>query len=74
MTRWEYLTVQLDYYGLKNDKVGVRYLNGQELRDWKKLSLEQFLNQLGNNGWEAVTGLPTYGGVLNLLLFKRPSP
>lgn len=74
MTRWEYLTVQLDYFGFNNDKVGVRFLNGQELKDWKKVSLEQFFNQLGNNGWEAVVGLATYSGTKNILLFKRPSP
>lgn len=74
MTRWEYLTVRLENFGLNGEKIGVKYLNGQELKDWKKVSVEQFLNQLGNNGWELVVGLPAYSGTMNLLLFKRPSP
>jgi hypothetical protein len=30
-----------------------RYVNGQELRDWKKAPpIHEYLNQLGEEGWE----------------------
>jgi hypothetical protein len=74
MQTWEYLTVQLGTYGIKNDKLAVQYLNGQELRDWKNVPLNQFLNQLGGNGWEMTGTLSSSSGTINYLIFKRPSP
>ena len=74
MQTWEYLTVQLGASGLKNDRLAVQYLNGQELRDWKNVPLTQFLNQLGGNGWEMTGTLSSGNGAITYLIFKRPSP
>lgn len=74
MQTWEYLTVQLGTFGIKNDKLAVQFLNGQELRDWKSVPLTQFLNQLGANGWEMSGTLSSPNGNINYLIFKRPSP
>jgi len=74
MQTWEYLTVQLGTFGIKNDRLAVQFLNGQELRDWKSVPLNQFLNQLGGNGWEISGTLSSSNGTINYLIFKRPSP
>ncbi len=77
MQKWEYLVVQLNgstgQFG--GEKVFARYVNEQEIRDWKKSSLHALLNQLGEDGWEMVstTGY-TAGGSINSLFFKRPKP
>jgi hypothetical protein len=50
-------------------------VNEQEVKDWKKISLYGFMNQLGADGWELVgaIGYPP-GNNDNELLFKRPKP
>ncbi len=72
MTRWEYLTVQTGFFGLNNNKIGPQFVNGQELKDWKKVSLPQFLNQLGTDGWEMSSTLSVWSGTSTYLFFKRP--
>jgi hypothetical protein len=39
-----------------------RYVNGQELRDWKKAPpIHEYLNQLGEEGWELVSHTQVWG-------------
>ena len=47
MQRWEYLYV--DYAENK-----AKAANGQQYKDWKRLSLPEYLNQMGNDGWEMI--------------------
>lgn len=74
MQKWEYLVVRGEYGGFSN-RFMPRYVNEQEMKDWKKNSLYSFLNQLGADGWEltVTTGYQT-GNSTNELLFKRPKP
>jgi hypothetical protein len=52
MQKWEYLFVD----ALGDGKVLRPFcMNGQELRDWKKgANLYDFVNQLGEQGWELI--------------------
>ena len=56
--KWEYLTV---------------YQDGTITEKWEgeKISLQDFLNNKGRDGWELVQG-PTYG--YSMCIFKRPLP
>lgn len=74
MSRWEYLVVRGECGGF-SEKFKPRYINEQELKDWKKISLHSFMNQLGADGWELVgaIGYPP-GNNNNELCFKRPKP
>ena len=75
MARWEYLTVQLGYLGFNNDRLVPRYENGGELKDWKRIDLPSFLNNLGRLGWEmSGTLYSTFGNATPLLFFKRSIP
>ncbi len=49
--RWEYMEVVFrDYGGYRP-----RYVNGEERADWKKSAIiHEYLNQLGEEGWELV--------------------
>ena len=54
-----------------------RFINEQELKDWKKISWFSLMNQLGNDGWELVSSVGYLTGTYyydNELLFKRPKP
>ena len=77
MPRWEYLTVQIESYGFNHDYLAVRFVNGTEQKDWKKIPLHAFITGLGIDGWE-MTGVlsPNSGGAgfHNYLFFKRPQP
>lgn len=66
--KWEYLTINTEAFGFNNDRFAVRYVNGQELRNWKNTPLTDFLNRLGDDNWEMVGPLhPSW-----ILCFKRP--
>jgi hypothetical protein len=54
--RWEYLEVLCrDYGGLRP-----RFLSGEEQENWKKLPVvHEYLNQLGEEGWE-LAGVGTW--------------
>jgi len=73
MQKWEYLFLEASPYPF-GDRLINLYVNGQELRDWKEGSLHQFVNQLGDEGWELVDlhHDPKYDH--NYLIFKRPKP
>ena len=73
MQNWEYLFITCDYV---NDDWHPRYVNSQELKDWKKtLPLPEFSNTLGQEGWELIN-LSTQGAgdktYIYRLVFKRP--
>jgi hypothetical protein len=64
MQRWEYM--YLDFAEMK-----ARSVNGQELRDWKKHSLIEYLASLGDQGWEMVGTLTSNNYDYGRLFFKR---
>ncbi len=74
MAKWEYLTVQIGFFGFNNEKFAPRFENGTELRDWKRIELPIYLNNLGRAGWEMSGTLNTWSGTVNHLFFKRPIP
>jgi hypothetical protein len=49
--KWEYLIVS-SAYDKGNDKA--KRVNGQELQNWKRTDLYEYINQLGEEGWELV--------------------
>lgn len=70
MQHWDYLTVRLD--GAGNYDLAPRWVNGQELRDWKEVDLPTFLSQAGEEGWEMVGTLNVSTANYAMLFFKRP--
>lgn len=63
MQKWEYLFVDC-FAG------SPRWVNGSELPGWKSNKIFALANQLGEEGWELVSGSP--GPVLYQFFFKRP--
>ena len=71
--RWEYLTVQTGTFGIVNaNQLAAQFLNGHEIKDWKKVPLHAFLAGLGADGWEMSGTFNS--GLNNYLFFKRPIP
>ena len=51
MKKWEYLFVTADFPVGRGDRWLPRYVNDQELRDWKKgQTMSQYANALGDQG------------------------
>ena len=50
--RWEYLTVLISPELLDYEEIHPKAVNGQELKNWKKIDLNTFLSQLGEDHWE----------------------
>ena len=72
--RWEYLTIQIGAFGMSSDHAAAKFVNGMEIKDWKKVPLHSFIIRLGADGWE-MSGTFTPGGSLpSYLFFKRPMP
>jgi hypothetical protein len=71
MARWEYLTVEIDSFGIDGKHYAAHYINGAELRDWKKTPLHDFINRLGVDGWEMTGTIILYR---TSLFFKRSRP
>jgi hypothetical protein len=73
MQKWEYLEVRCSWFG---PVLLPQFLNGQEIKDWKKASgVSAYLASLGEDGWElagAVYATGNVGGNSYLLTFKRP--
>jgi hypothetical protein len=72
--KWEYRTVQLGNFGGGNFQVAPRSVNGQELRDWKKISISGLVSQLGEDGWEMTGTISVANTFEHYLFFKRPKP
>lgn len=82
---WEYCYVQCVYPHIlgaatKLEEVKPRYINGQEISNWKKREdAPAFINQMGEQGWELVSVYPEWlgGGSSSVyirsfeLVFKR---
>ena len=76
--RWEYLTVLVSPEVLDYEEIHPKSVNGQELKNWKKIDLNIFLSQLGEDHWE-MTGtisIPIGDARVgtNYLFFKRIKP
>jgi hypothetical protein len=63
MQRWEYLILGQDMVG---GKPKARWANRQEIRDWKNVDFSDYINSLGDQGWELVA-VQAFG-----FYFKRP--
>ncbi len=75
---WEYLTVLVAPELLDYEELHPKSVNGQELKNWKKINLPTFLSQLGEESWEmtgtiAISVDETRAGI-SYLFFKRIKP
>ena len=70
MQMWEYMTVEAQFVGRQ---YVARIANEREIDNWKNKPLAQFINELGERGWEmcGILGFP-YQGIY--VFFKRPKP
>lgn len=73
---WEYLTVLVSPEVLDYEEIHPKSVNGQELKNWKKIDLPTFLIQLGTDHWE-MTGtisipVDESRSGTSYLFFKRP--
>lgn len=74
--QWEYLTVFVSAELLNYEVLHPKSVNGQDLKDWKKIDLNTFLSQLGADRWE-MTGtisISRENASTNYLFFKRLKP
>ena len=73
--QWEYLTVLVSPEILDYEEIHPKSVNGQELKNWKKIDLNIFLSQLGENHWEMTGTISISAGEAkaktNYLFFKR---
>ena len=70
MQKWEYLTIRLG--GVERWSTVdafAWFVNDQEVKNWKKISIHTFISELGQDGWEMTGALSSHGGYL---FFKRP--
>ncbi len=67
--KWEYLILD---YGLNK----ARSVNGHEIPSWQRqsLSLADYINKLGEDGWEMTGSLTADDYTFGRLFFKRPKP
>ncbi len=74
MQKWEYLNLwtQMDGNGILDKPIEkVHSINKQEVPNWKSgVAITDFLNSLGEQGWELINILPGMGGFQYTL--KRP--
>jgi hypothetical protein len=76
--QWEYLTILVSPERLDYEEIHPKSVNGQELKNWKKIDLNTFLSQLGAERWE-MTGTMSIRVEesrvgTSYLFFKRPKP
>ena len=70
MQKWEYCFVRFDYFA---GELRPQRVNGDELPDKSNIpTLYEFMNQLGEKGWEVVGVNYTPGYGYGFLIFKRP--
>jgi len=63
MTKWEYQFIIAEKYGKaifghvmpKEVSWKVHYVNGETMQNWDDIPLYNYLNRLGEQGWELVT-------------------
>ncbi len=76
--QWEYLTVLVSPELLDYEEIHPKSVNGQELRNWKKIDLNTFLSQLGTEHWEMTGTINIAVGEAragsSYLFFKRIKP
>ena len=76
--QWEYLTVLVSPEFLDYEEIHPKSVNGQELKNWKKIDLNTFLSQLGADHWEMTGTISISAGEhrakANYLFFKRVKP
>jgi len=77
-TQWEYLTLQISPELFDYEEIHPKAVNGQELKNWKKIDLHAFLSQLGSERWEMTGTVNISVGESRVgtsyLFFKRPKP
>jgi hypothetical protein len=71
MQTWEYLFASLDYH---EGQWRVKFVNGDQVSRWESITVYDYVNKLGSEGWELVAapfsiGSNEYGW---RLCFKRP--
>ena len=55
MQKWEYLHLTIAYADSSYGVGTVKYIDGREIQNWKQTGyLPNFLNELGEQGWELV--------------------
>ncbi len=82
MQKWEYNFVKCEFphfIGKRQwGEFKPRYVNGQELPNWKQGDLSGFIRWMGDQGWELVSVIPEIAGGSMVyaeaytLVFKRP--
>ena len=63
MTKWEYQFIIAEKYGKgifghvlpKEASWKVHYVNGETLQNWSDQTLYNYLNRIGEQGWEVIT-------------------
>lgn len=67
--KWEYLILD---YGLNR----ARAVNGHEIPFWQRqpVPLVDYINKLGNDGWEMTGSITADDYNFGRLFFKRPKP
>jgi hypothetical protein len=56
MKKWEYMIVIAAHTGGKNNRLAPQIVNDQVLKNWRKgPSIYEYLNQVGDDGWELVS-------------------
>jgi len=69
MTKWEYMYVSVDGPVGGTNVFHPKSANGVEVKGWKSMTIHDYSNWLGQQGWELVGTLSTY-----TVIFKRPLP
>lgn len=68
MSKWEYLVVLASNTGGSENRLAPQIENGQLIKNWQKgPDIYQYMNELGNRGWELVAT-----ETVNRYVFKRP--
>ncbi len=65
---------RIDVTGFNNNTLAPHLVNGQELNNWKKTPLHDFIARLETNGWEMAGTISIYGSYHHFLYFKWSHP
>lgn len=66
MEKWEYLFIIGEKYGKgvfghvlpKEASWKIHYINGESQANWADVTLYNYLNKIGDQGWEVVSSVP----------------